>query len=236
MSSDDGMTRDRVGFRLRGLEMTRIEVFTDAAFAFAVTMLVISVDSIPSSMAELWTAMLGVPAFAASFAQVMVFWYAHHIWSRRYGQDDMRTILLSALLVFLVLVFIYPLKTMYSSALHWFTDGYLPSVITFGTWQDLRTLFTVFGLSFIAMSGAIVLLYLHSWSQQGALELDARERVVTRYEVWFWLLMMLPAVVSIVLSYTLPPQLLFIAGMAYSLLGVVMPIWGSRFGKALEAA
>ena len=30
------------GFRLRGEAMTRIEVFSDAAFAFAITMLVIS--------------------------------------------------------------------------------------------------------------------------------------------------------------------------------------------------
>jgi hypothetical protein len=30
------------GFRLRGLEMTRLEAFVDAAFAFAVTMLVIA--------------------------------------------------------------------------------------------------------------------------------------------------------------------------------------------------
>ena len=29
------------GFRMRGLEMTRLEVFIDAAFAFAVTMLVV---------------------------------------------------------------------------------------------------------------------------------------------------------------------------------------------------
>ena len=38
------------GFRMRGLEMTRLEVFIDAAFAFAVTMLVISFDSIPRSV------------------------------------------------------------------------------------------------------------------------------------------------------------------------------------------
>ncbi|CAN5847200.1 hypothetical protein BH23GEM9_BH23GEM9_04520 [soil metagenome] len=61
-----GVQRDGHGFRLRGLEMTRIETFTDAAFAFALTLLVISMDP-PSSLAELrpglpgWTyALLGV--------------------------------------------------------------------------------------------------------------------------------------------------------------------------------
>lgn len=31
------------GFRLRGMDMTRTETFTDAAFAFALTLLVVSV-------------------------------------------------------------------------------------------------------------------------------------------------------------------------------------------------
>lgn len=36
----------RGGYRLRGESMARIEVFSDAAFAFAVTMRVISLNSI----------------------------------------------------------------------------------------------------------------------------------------------------------------------------------------------
>ncbi|MFP6838146.1 MAG: hypothetical protein VB962_00970 [Pseudohongiellaceae bacterium] len=39
---DDGRT-------MRGENMTRIETFVDAAFAFAFTMLVISIDEIPRS-------------------------------------------------------------------------------------------------------------------------------------------------------------------------------------------
>jgi len=72
------------GFRQRGVEMSRLETFTDAAFAFAVTLLVIGGgDSIPMSFEEMVRAIKQVPAFAASFANIMLFWYAHHIWSRR---------------------------------------------------------------------------------------------------------------------------------------------------------
>ena len=35
------------GFRLRGIAMTRLETFIDAAFAFAITMLVIAAQQIP---------------------------------------------------------------------------------------------------------------------------------------------------------------------------------------------
>jgi uncharacterized membrane protein len=74
------------GFRQRGEEMTRLETFTDAAFAFAVTLLVVGGgDAIPTNFDELILAMKQVPAFAASFANIMLFWYAHHVWSRRPG-------------------------------------------------------------------------------------------------------------------------------------------------------
>ena len=76
------------GFRERGGEVTRIEAFVDAAFAFAMSMLVISVGTIPDSIPKLLEALKGTPAFAACFAQLAVFWYAHMKWSRRYGLDD----------------------------------------------------------------------------------------------------------------------------------------------------
>ena len=84
------------GFRLRGMAMTRIETFTDAAFAFALTLLVISLD-FPNSYDGLISALQGVPAFALSAIMLMLFWSGHHIWSQRYGLDDALTIVLSCL-------------------------------------------------------------------------------------------------------------------------------------------
>lgn len=233
------LPRDRQGVRLRGLEMTRIETFTDAAFAFAVTMLVVSLDSIPANMNELLLAMRGVPAFALSFAQVMLFWYAHHIWSRRYGLDDLGTVVLSALLVLIVLVFIYPLKVMYSSALAWFTAGFLPSQIYLQSDRDLAMLFTVFALSYLAMSCAIILLYWHAWRRRAVLALDAREELITRYTMWSWVLLASPALLSLLLANTLSGLWVVTAGPIYAILAVVMPVWESyadRRVRALEAS
>ncbi|MFW6078427.1 MAG: TMEM175 family protein [Gemmatimonadota bacterium] len=74
--------------------MTRIETFTDAAFAFALTLLVISLDP-ASSYAELATALRAVPAFLLSATLLIVFWWGHHRWSRRYGLEDGPTVVLS---------------------------------------------------------------------------------------------------------------------------------------------
>ena len=56
-------------FRLRGVNMTRMETFADAAFAFAVTMLVISVEAVPQNYEEFAAALKSIPAFFASFLQ-----------------------------------------------------------------------------------------------------------------------------------------------------------------------
>jgi hypothetical protein len=55
----DSLPRRR-GFRLRGIQMTRLETFTDAAFAFAVSMLVIAAQQIPDNIASLLAAFRNV--------------------------------------------------------------------------------------------------------------------------------------------------------------------------------
>jgi hypothetical protein len=76
------------GFRLRGLEMTRLETFIDAAFAFAITMLVIAAQQIPDDIETLLAAFKNVPAFVASVIVLGIFWRGHWLWSRRYGLED----------------------------------------------------------------------------------------------------------------------------------------------------
>src|SRR5262245_44889736 len=50
------------GFRLRRIAMTRLETFIDAAFAFAITMLVIASQQIPDDIETLLAAFKNVPA------------------------------------------------------------------------------------------------------------------------------------------------------------------------------
>ncbi len=92
------------GYSLRGLEMTRLETFTDASFAFAVTLLIISTGNIRKSYNEFVIALKDIPAFAASFLLFAFLWIGHRNWSRRFGLEDRYSALLSLVLVFTVLV------------------------------------------------------------------------------------------------------------------------------------
>jgi hypothetical protein len=115
------------GFRMRGLEMTRLEVFIDAAFAFAVTMLVISFDSIPRSYEEVMLAIKSIPAIIIAVAQLVWIWHTHNIWSRRFGLDTTYTVFISTTLLIVVLIYIYPMRIMAGGMFAWLTNDYLPS-------------------------------------------------------------------------------------------------------------
>lgn len=95
------------GFRLRGIEMTRLETFIDAAFAFAVTMMVIAAQQVPDDIDTLLAAFKHVPAFLASVLVLGIFWRGHWMWSRRYGLEDGASIFISwALLATILIIFI----------------------------------------------------------------------------------------------------------------------------------
>ncbi|QIL19779.1 TMEM175 family protein [Thermomonas sp. HDW16] len=163
--------------KARGREVTRIEAFVDAAFAFAVTLLVISLDAIPDNTQALLDALKDIPAFAASFALLAMLWWAHADWSRKYGLDDGRSVFLSLLLVFLVLVYVYPLRIIFSAFFGWLSGGWLPSGIAIGSDRDLQLLFTAYALAWTTLGFVVVALYRHAWRQRDAIGLDRQERI-----------------------------------------------------------
>src|SRR5438270_11890404 len=102
-------SRDFVGFRVRGREVTRLESFSDAVFGFALTLLVVSLD-VPKTFADLTAMLRGFPAFAICFLFLALIWHNHYRFCRRYGLDDTTTVVLTCVMLFLVLFFVYPLK------------------------------------------------------------------------------------------------------------------------------
>lgn len=232
-------TRDPSGFRLRGLVMTRIETFTDAAFAFALTLLVISMDP-PATMTSLDAALRGIPAFLLSATLLMMFWTGHHNWSRRYGMDDGATIVLSCLLVFTMLVYVYPLRFMFSAMMAWLGGmanlplGPARDALGIRSVSDVNRMFVIYGLGFTAMSTAVALLNVHAWRHRDALQLDELEREATRWEIGTWLILIGVGLTSTLMAAALP-GMVPIAGWAYALLGIAMPWYGSRVRSGLAA-
>ncbi|MEM9532171.1 MAG: TMEM175 family protein [Pseudomonadota bacterium] len=216
------------GFRQRGMEMTRLETFTDAAFAFALTLLVISFDNIPQSFTELVEALKNIPAFAVSFALISLFWFAHHKWSRRFGLDDTLTVVISLSFVFVTLIYVFPLRLVASALLAWLTDDWISFEMT-GAGQSpegiVGFIFVIYGAGFFAMSGLIALLYAHAL-RVAALNLNREERFIGHAEMQTWLIMAASGLLSVVIAQFGPASWRIWAGFAYAPLAVVMPVFG----------
>ena len=222
-------------FRLRGTDMTRLETFCDAAFAFATTMLVISIDVIPSTKADLYAVLKGAPAFAAAFASIMMFWVGHRAWSRRYGLEDWLTTLLSLTQVLVILILIYPLKLVTSTFFHWVTAGWLPSEYDVSNPADLLPLFTIYGIGFGTLSGLQALLYLRAARAHAALKLNPVERLRTREDVWGWTFITCVGFASALWAGLMPKWVAMFAGFVYCTIAIGMPIIATKHQKQIDA-
>ena len=230
------------GFRLRGEAVTRLETFVDAAFAFAVTLLVVSFERVPGTFAELMEAIRRVPAFLCGFAMLTLYWAAHNRFSRRFGLEDGPVVVLSLALVAVVLVYIFPLRVLMGGMMSFFTGGWAPDALDLATVDALRAVYVIYGAGFLAMNAVFVALNQHALRRAGHLRLDAGEREWTRAERNSYLLLGTSALLSIVLALALPMEgdwQKAAPGLAYALLTFVMPLYGvhaDRTYKRLMAA
>lgn len=170
--------RDLPGFRLRGLEVNRLESFSDAVFGFALTLLVVSLD-VPKSFNDLVTTMRGFPAFAICFLLLALIWNGHYKFCRRYGLDDGTTRFLTCVLLFLVLFYVYPLKFLFNVSVTSLLFGAGPPAEMTGS--QLSLLLVIYGLGFAAVYCAAGLLYVHAYRLRNELELSELEKFDTRY-------------------------------------------------------
>ena len=170
---------------------SRLDNFTDAAFAFAVTLLVIGGSESPTSQAMLARAVAEVPAFAIGFAIVAMFWVAHVRWRAYRGDGDWLSALLTVLLVFLVLIYVQPLRAMARSFSTFLGGGGAPFD------GDVGQLFVIYGAGFVAMSAATTALFFEVRRNPA---LGRPERVAARGESVIWLILVATGLVSILLA------------------------------------
>lgn len=238
------LPRDK-GFRLRGTQVTRLETFVDAAFAFALTLLVIGGTEMPESFAELREALRRTPVFVFCFVLIAMFWASHNRWSRRFGLEDTRSTVLSLALVLVVLIYVYPLRIVVASGLYVVTDGFVPADLQIDPSRlnfELQTAFIIYGVGFGLLSLVLLLLNRHALRRADALGLDDYEQLETRGEIGIQAWLFASAVASVALSLAMlafagnePHPLLAGAPMfVYMILGVALPIYGYRVEAAKQ--
>jgi hypothetical protein len=219
----DALPRLR-GFRLRGIQMTRLETFIDAAFAFAISMLVIAANQVPDDIETLLGAFKNVPAFVASIVVLGIFWRGHWLWSRRYGLEDGMSILVSWAMLVTMLIYIYPLKAIFGSMWFLLSDGRFGHALGLRSDVEARALFAIFAIGFTAIALEIVLLNLRAWQLREPLRLNAREKFITRNEIAGWSLPVAVGIISLVLALVLPIREIAWSGWVYFSMVILVPL------------
>ena len=212
------------GCRLRGIQMTRLETFIDAAFAFAVTMMVIAAEKVPDDITTLLTAFKHVPAFIASIAVLGIFWRGHWLWSRRYGLEDGVSIFISWALLVTILIYIYPLKAIFGSMFYLLSDGRLGQGLGLRSETQARTIFAIYAIGFTAIALEIQLLYFRAWQLRRPLRLNERELFLTREDIRGWSIPTAVGLTSLVLALTLPFERVSWSGWIYFSMIILVPV------------
>ncbi|HEV2817315.1 MAG TPA: TMEM175 family protein [Allosphingosinicella sp.] len=197
---------------------SRLDNFTDAAFAFAVTLLVIGGTAAPTSYAMLAAAVAEVPAFAIGFATILMFWFAHVRWRRYRGDGDWLSSMLTVLLIFLVLIYVQPLQAMARSFSTFLGGAGTPFA------GDVGDLFFIYGAGFVAMAATMAALFFEARRHAA---LDGTLRAAVRGEAFIWLILTVTGLVSI--GMTRFEALEDVAPLAYATLPFTIGLFVWRY-------
>jgi len=210
-------------FRWRAQEMTRLEAFSDAVFAFAVTLLVVSLE-VPKSFDELLHVMKGFLGFAASFSLLIIIWHNHVKFLRRYGLQNAWATFLNTSLLFIVLFYVYPLKFLFNLILTKQDDAVIQI-------SQVPTLMIIYGLGYAAVFFILAMMYVHAWRLRTALALNEVEMFITRRSMIDCFAMVAFGLVCALLASVLPPHRAGLSGFIFALIGVYFTVSGSILGK-----
>ena len=227
--------------RVRRHQPTRLEGFIDSAFAFAITLVVISTGHAPTSVAEMLQSLRGLPTFAACFLLIARFWASHRDWSRHYDLEDSTGVALSLLLVFLVLIYVYPLHLLFAFLFAGLSHSWLmdQNIDLHDAWQ-LRAAYVVYGVGFVAIALVFAQLFRHALQHSAEIGLNAAERVVTQMRAALWLCSGSVALLSVLLALLLPfdsidSPVASVPGQAYVLIFFVRPFMRRIYARRLDA-
>ena len=196
--------------------ISRIEAFSDAVFAFAATLLVVSVgDTDSGSILKVdWRVFL---SFGVSFFVLVSLWSVHYNFFRRTKHMDNWIIALNSILLFVVLYYIFPLKSLIDT---WASGNGLDV-------EEFSSLFQLYSLGFFLIFLCFSLMYLRAYKKTKSIENAIQLLFYARHfgiYVFVSLVSILLAKFKIGLLYALP-------GIIYALLGPLCYVHGMQFEK-----
>jgi len=214
-------------FTWRGGDVSRTENLSDIVFALVLALA--AVESVPRSFDELVGLWREALALAVCFALIILIWYTHHHYFRRFGLQDRTVTALNSVLLLLVLAYIFPLKFMAVFVITLFTGGYesaseIEAVLSL---DQVKWLYLIYG-GFLGVYLVFAALHAHALSRAIPLQLSPRERAFTRSEIEFSAGVVLLTALVVAMAFALPERIAPFSGALFGLTGIVGWLAGMR--------
>jgi uncharacterized membrane protein len=219
----------------RSHEPARLETFSDAVFAFAVTLIIVSLE-VPKSFTELYETMKGTLSFAACFAILFQIWNQQNLFFRRYGLSDNLTVFLNGALLFVVLVYAYPLKFLFGLV---FFDNAYSSAGTGHSHEMITMLQTpalmlIYGAGYTAINLLFFFMYANAKKHKDELKLTDVEVYETITITSLHFILSLIGIAAMLLAWLLPPEYSGLSGFFYMFIGLAYYFWYAYRSKKLQ--
>jgi uncharacterized membrane protein len=229
-----GMNPD---FRHRGVEPGRMENFSDAVFALAITLLLIS-TSPPTNFDQIKRFVWEVIPFALCILFIILIWHEHFTFFFRYGLRNSKVLVLNSVFLVIVLFYVYPLKFLTKLIL-------LPLSMLFNQealqnemmgmirGEDMTDLMIIYGLGAFCVFGILMLMYRYALKNADELELNEIERFDTKAKITMNKLMAVVPLISVVIAIIFHSHWIggMLAGFTYFLYTPIMFTFGRRSQK-----
>ncbi len=161
----------------------------------------------------------------------MLYWRGHRTWSRRYGLEDNVTIMISVAMIFVLLVYIYPLRLMFSALFDWISGGWFPSKFSLTAYYELIGLFIIYGIGLAAMAGLMSILYWRAKQDKNQLNLSLHELIRTETEVVSYIVVAVTGLIAALFAWLLPPYFNLLGGLLYATLPISVSLVSSKYKK-----
>ena len=195
---------------------SRLESISDSIFAFAATLVVVSLD-VPESFAVLKENLVGFFSFAVSFLGLILIWKVHYNFFRRIEKIDNWIIALNMALLFVILFFVYPLK---------FLSNLTVGKGKINSMQEFSELFQLYGLGFTLVFLFISMMYFYASKKSSNTTKSAEMRFYFRHFGIF----VLVGIISIIIAKLNLGMSFGLPGFAFFLLGPLCWWHGVKFG------
>ena len=194
-------------FNYRGTNQTRVETLSDAVFAIAIALLVLS-SSVPERFDELLESMHDLIPFAICITLLSLVWYQHYLFFIRYGLQDSKTVALNTVLLFLILFYVYPLKFLFKVLYQLFYGGFTNNSEILNKLfnetlpiNDSPSLMIIYGIGATLIFFTLALMYFYASKKKEDLELSVRELYDTKSSIYNNLIMGAIPLLSVIISW-----------------------------------